>query len=349
MDPLNVFIDTNILYDDPYFRNQNEILIEYAKQGKIRLFLSDVVVQELLQRHKIRVSENINVIKRAHSQLKKTAEISLNLSDLTRDNLVNHLEAFYDSLIREEIIVSVKTDAKIFPEILGLCLSKAPPFFNNNKNEFKDSVIWYSYIYYIKNIKIEDCCLLTNNHKDFCDKDGGLHNNLKVDIALKVYNSTKSLLTENQDRLDIQPTKQIIRVLESAQRNPQFTWELLNENLKQIKDEIRYYLDGLEASSFVKDDLSKITLVGGLYFVGDVELKSVQDIEYEAIDNLLYITGTLICNVVIELMKHQPEDDDEPYCHYRDLNIDVEFELSLDVDENKSFEYVELFKPNVLF
>src|SRR5690606_5418735 len=103
MDPLNVFIDTNILYDDPYFRNQNEILIEYAKQGNVRHVLSDVVDQELLQRHKKRVSEHINVINRAHSQLKKTAESSLNLSDLTRDNLVNHLEAFYDSSIREEI------------------------------------------------------------------------------------------------------------------------------------------------------------------------------------------------------------------------------------------------------
>lgn len=250
MNPLNVFVDTNILYDDPYFRSQNEILIEYAKQGKIRLFLSDVVVQELLQRHKIRVSEKVNVIKHAHSQLKKTSEISLNLSDLTRDNLVDHLEAFYDSLIRAEIIVSVKTDAKIFPEILNLCLNKAAPFFNN-KNEFKDSVIWHSYVNYIKNNKIKDFCLLTNNHKDFCDKDGELHPSLKVDIALKVYSSTKSLVTENQDHLDIQPTKQIVIVLGSAKRNPQFTWELLNENLKQIKDEIRYHLDGLEASAFV--------------------------------------------------------------------------------------------------
>ena len=348
MNPLNVFIDTNILYDDPYFRNQNELLIEYAKQGKIRLFLSDVVVQELLQRHKIRVREHINVIKRAHSQLKKTAEISMDLSDLTRDNLLRHLEIFYDNLVEEELLVSVKTDPTIFPEILNLCLNKAAPFFNN-KNEFKDSVIWHSYVHYIKNNKIKDSCLLTNNHKDFCDKDGELHPNLKVDIALKVYNSTKSLLTENQDHLDIQPTKQIVMVLESAKRNPQFTWELLNENLKQIKDEIRYYLDGLEASAFVKDDLSKITLVGGLYFVGDVELKSVENIEYEAIDSLLYVTGTLICNVAIELMKHQPEDDDEPYFHYGDINVDVEFELSLDVDESRSIEYVELSKPNVLF
>lgn len=272
----------------------------------------------------------------------------MDLSDLTRDNLVRHLETFYDNLVEEEVLVSVKTDPTIFLGILNLCLNKAAPFFNN-KNEFKDSVIWHSYVHYIKNNKIKDSCLLTNNHKDFCDKDGELHPNLKVDIALKVYSSTKSLLTENQDHLDIQPTKQIVMVLESAKRNPQFTWELLNENLKQIKDEIRYYLDGLEASAFVKDDLSKITLVGGLYFVGDVELKSVEDIEYEAIDSLLYVTGTLICNVAIELMKHQPEDDDEPYFHYGDINVDIEFELSLDVDENRSIEYVELSKPNVLF
>ena len=348
MNPLNVFIDTNILYDDPYFRNQNEILIGYVKQGKIRLFLSDVVVQELLQRHKKRVSEHINVIKRTHSQLKKITGISLSLSELTRDNLVNHLEAFYNNLIEEEIIVSVKTDAAIFPKILGLCLRKAAPFFDN-KNEFKDSVIWHSYVHYIKNNNIKDSCLLTNNHKDFCDKDKELHPNLKVDMALKVYNSTKSLLTENQNRLDAHPTKQIIRVLESAQSNPRFVWELLNENLKQIEEEIRYCLDSLEASYFVKDDLSKITLIGGLYFVGDVELKSVQEIEYEAIDDLMYITGTLICNIGIELMKHQPENDDEPYCHYSDVNVDVEFELSLDVNENRGIEYVELFKPNPLF
>src|SRR5690606_17028011 len=164
MNPLNVFIDTNILYDDPYFRNQNELLIEYAKQGKIRLFLSDVVVQELLQRHKIRVREHINVIKRAQRQLTKTDEMSMDLSYLTRDNLLRHLEIFYDNLVEEELLVSVKTDPTIFPEILNLCLNKAAPFFNN-KNEFKDSVIWHSYVHYIKNNKIKDSCLLTNNHK----------------------------------------------------------------------------------------------------------------------------------------------------------------------------------------
>lgn len=189
---------------------------------------------------------------------------------------------------------------------------------------------------------------MTNNHKDFCDKDGELHPDLKNDVALKVYNSTKSLLTDNQNHLDIQPTKQIIRILERAQSCPQYTWGLLNENLQQIKNEIRYYLDELEASSFVKDDLSKITLIGGLYFVGEVELKGVQDIEYEAIDNLLYITGTLIANADIELMKYQPEDDEEPYRLYNEVNTDVEFELSLDVNENGGIEYIELSKPKVL-
>lgn len=60
---MNVFIDTSILYDDPFWQNSyNKALLDRARNKRLNIFLSKVVIKELHRNFQKQVDELVKKI-----------------------------------------------------------------------------------------------------------------------------------------------------------------------------------------------------------------------------------------------------------------------------------------------
>jgi hypothetical protein len=342
MDILHVFLDTNILYNDPFFKFQNGCLLDYTGQGKIKLFISSVVLSELMILQKARLKKNIDELKKSYGRLTKISNIELDLDEITRDNLLRNLDEFYKKLSSEGKINIINPSESIFTEILNQCVNKMPPFFEN-KNEFKDSVIWYNYVDYIKEHKIKNCCLITENTSDFCDKTGHLHPKLKDILDIELYKGSGHFQIETATSLEVFPTEKIILLFESITDKTEFAQHLL---ISQI-DEIDYALDmellGIDAALTLKQQYPFIN-IGHISLV-TWNMFEVSQIEIEPIDNFLYIKGAV--KIKVELNVYERSELDSEMELNATIYPIIRLDLYVRLNEEGKIDFLELDNANI--
>jgi hypothetical protein len=344
MNILHVFLDTNILYNDPYFKNQNKTLIDYARQGKIKLMISKVVLSELLILQKIRLKQYIEELKKGYNSLKKITQIELDLNGITRDRYLEDIQGFYQTLSSENIIYIIEPSEGIFSTILDKSLNKEAPFFNN-KNEFKDSVIWYNYVEYILKNKLKEFCFITDNKRDFCDKDGTLHSELRSVLDITHYSSVQQFNLDQTLYLDIHPTKNILNLMQSiVEKNAK---DYIQELFTSQRDEVNIALDtellSIDTSFAIRDRYPNTII--GYTEIGEWEISDVTELNTEAIDSLLYIKGTIKMKAKFNLYEYlEPNNELEFFSSVYPV---IKFHLSLDLNEEGRIEYLLLDKAEI--
>lgn len=204
---MNIFIDTNVLYDDPYFRsNFSELLLTKSTDHDIHIYISSIVVDELKQL----VSKRLEEYNKSIPKLQKNItliqyEKSLNgFKPLDIEDEIKAFDKFYSELHIKYNVTLINLDERVLKEVYEKIIQKDNPF-DRDKIPYKDYLIWKSYANYVNRVKIDDCILITNNLKDFCSvksiKNDSIYSeineNYKLDCKtnFKVYKSIKDYLS----------------------------------------------------------------------------------------------------------------------------------------------------------
>ena len=165
---MNIFMDTSVLFTDPFTTNREiAMLINLAKLKKVNLFVSEIVCFELaknINQNQKRIKKEINKILSDFNKisLNKIKTPIINISDTMLDDIKNNFISNNIQIIECDYNIITKITFNKYLE------NKKP--FDIGKDSFKDSLIWLSYVEYIKRNRLNDNYFISANTKDFADK-----------------------------------------------------------------------------------------------------------------------------------------------------------------------------------
>ncbi len=175
----NVFIDTNVLQWRIFNFDTPELLALkfYLENTKTKAYTSNVVLEELKNNYKTDINNKVSELK---ENIKGLSNLDfwkkLNLQDIISDDLITH---FNNRHIKKLFFIkTLPTRQERFDECLKRTIHKIHPC--HEKEEFKDTVIWLTFLDILKETN-ENFVFITNNVKDFW-KDWILLNYLQGDI-----------------------------------------------------------------------------------------------------------------------------------------------------------------------
>ena len=328
---MHIFIDTNIFEQDPYWKNTYaRTLLERAEKGKLTLYLSEIVYREL-QIHTVRNFKktrkvlNAAVIEHNKFRLK-------NLETAPLLDVQKEFEAFYGTLKTKHNLKILGYDKISFEKVMNRVLNHEKPF-NEEKTEVKDCGIWLTYAEYVEKNHLTDCYLLTNNTKDFYDKEPlsenpteyVIHDELKRDSKkFRCFPSIKDFLqiiVEPQ----IQASAKFQAWLDKTTIDNIFVTDLLKEKEgENIENKINNYFDQMEITSLYEEN--EWFMVGEVQ-VNEIEWYDCQEIEQVILEESCSVSAVLNFKVLAEGHAYNPSHDDEESKYYslgeKEVGIDV--------------------------
>lgn len=194
-----IFIDTNIIYGHWHLQNANfQFLLNYLENTNSTLAVSEIVCDEIDNKFYEELKAIESTLK---NNLKKLNTLVNKNSVLISDKLDNDYS--FKSLLIE------RTDhVNFFPfnlvpneKLVERAIKKTKPFKEDDKG-FRDTLIWLSFLDYLKLKKNEDVAFINNNSTDFYNLSKiNFHNDLIDDIQyygltnnFKVYESIKDFI-----------------------------------------------------------------------------------------------------------------------------------------------------------
>jgi hypothetical protein len=268
-----VFIDTNILYNNWHFENANfKYLINFLENTNSELIVSDVVCDEIENKF----NKELEILKKSFKDSIKRSKSLLKI-----EPSFDFKKLDYKYSIRD--IISEKTqNVKFIPynsientKIVERAIKKVKPFQDQDKG-YRDTLIWLSFLEYLKNnCPYEDVLFINNNSKDFFDgKNQNLHQDLLEDVSkfglknnFRIYNSIRDFIDKE---VDMKQNK-----YSSNQIMEEFIYP--NENL--IEQELEYHINSQTSNWFqqlLKNSVGELTNINYLI---DFEIVIIEGIE----------------------------------------------------------------------
>ncbi|MEH6987493.1 PIN domain-containing protein [Cytobacillus firmus] len=181
---MNIFIDTTVFHNGKdVFMNSlyNKILLNICKQNKFKIYISSVVLTEARRQYEIFINSHVKNVRTAvgaFNIMPNIRQINLNIPEV--EDALKLFEKFYDELVSEGVVEIVKYNNDILPTLVERSINRIKPF-TEKKQEFRDAIIWLSYVDFAESKNLSDCLLVTENTTDYCSKDKKLHPDLLND------------------------------------------------------------------------------------------------------------------------------------------------------------------------
>ncbi|WP_442846226.1 PIN domain-containing protein [Leeuwenhoekiella sp. H156] len=262
-----VFIDTNIFFNNWYLENANfKYLFNYLENSNSKLYLPEIVCSEIDGKFH---SEYLKLIDQFKDNLKRInsflpQNIIINQKSFDIDySFKNQLKKATDSIV----FISYEN---ISNEVLvNRAINRVRPFKDDDKG-FRDSLIWLSFIEYLKknNLK-ESVAFINNNPTDFYSNEkNALHSDLMSDLTqlnlkneFRIYHSIKEFIDREVDKEhNTYNTQQILE-------------NFVYESEDQIQNEISSYINSQTTKAIQLifkssvGELNDIPYVTGLDFI----------------------------------------------------------------------------------
>jgi hypothetical protein len=171
---MNIFLDTNIVYKDPFFqRGKLIILRELAKAEDVTVYINKAVLAETRRGYREYIQGHLKEFQRTSSHLNKyigNEEDNITIS-LDLDYFLTEFDSTIEALEAENILVITPYYAEVVDEIVKIDMYKLAPFYNkvSEKKSVRDAIIWYSYNRYIEENQLDQCYFLSHNTNDFAE------------------------------------------------------------------------------------------------------------------------------------------------------------------------------------
>ena len=129
---MNIFIDTSVIYTDPFWkRNFASEILNSAKDKKLTIYISDVVIRELRVNLIKQLNKEINSLKNSYLSIRKLTleETKSELPSL--ENYLTEFDEFITNLFDNQNIIELKSSKEDFDEILERAIQRKKPFTDN--------------------------------------------------------------------------------------------------------------------------------------------------------------------------------------------------------------------------
>lgn len=333
---MQIFIDTNIIIQENFLRSTNALaLLKAARFLGFDIVIPEIVIDEVKGIFSVKLAEKFthyNKAQRGIASLIEIDQINISLDD-EKEKYIKWLDD-----ILEQYGVKILPYPQIpLKEIVTESYKAQKPFKKGGEGH-KDYLIWKTISLYINDQGNDvEKCFLTDNVKDFCEKqenDWVLHSYLSDQIQAdqnkpEVYLSLKKLFDQK-----INPFLQGIELSDI----PELSLDDLNTKAQEILEEGLYLYSayGFEGLSFEND----VTIDG----VHDVNIEGWDLKEVDRDEILITISGSVLIEVDGFIDKHDyysiDIDDVDSKLYVIDSNwndwvmavsttIDTPFELAL--------------------
>lgn len=343
---MNIFIDTTLTHQDPFFKTvTNKMLLKLVKELGGTIYMSSVVLEETKEHLKKNINERIKKLRKdidEYNKLTKT-KIELEINE-NIESYVWELENFYEQLENNNILKIIDYENDILP-IIAERKIKQKKLFSENKDRFRDAIIWLSYANNITNANLLDkCYFITNTLDNYAMDKINLHPDLQNDYSnIKLVKSSKEIIDSFDEEIisALHNVKAKDKLLDWINKNP-----INNESLTKLLNS--------ECESSINSYLIKYLNNGNIpynmkCFVGNLELDTffvtdVKDINYKIIDDVIYISGLMEINAHVNIMIYScvrdPEDD--KYFNYGNSTINIQLKFSLTHKGEEGIEDLEI-------
>lgn len=198
---INIFLDSNILYSDPLMqKGKNKVLFDKINRIGGKIFICDVVYKEVLNNYKKQLNEINLEIKKIKSKMDKLKYDSDTISNIDIEFEIDEIQKVFEEYNTQGKLIILPIDNEILPEVVDRSIKRKKPF-SENKQEFRDCIIWLTYARKIENDNLDNCIFITKNTSDFCDNNGNLHKDLLEDTEKFRFHSDAYQFLENESEL----------------------------------------------------------------------------------------------------------------------------------------------------
>ncbi|MDY6397635.1 MAG: PIN domain-containing protein [Treponema sp.] len=363
----HVFLDTNILENDPFFQKIPNLRL-LVDHDKAEILIPDVVICELTK-HTIKKSKD------SISTVTKNLKILNNIQMANIPNLKmkpftqQEIETKYNDLQNIRLIKILPSDNIKINRIMQRYISEKKPF-AENKDSFRDYALFCTCADYVSNNNLLNCYFISANTQDFANKEKtDFHDDLKPEsqgmkyvIGLKEFNA----LPEVQNIIQqIQAQEEYEKLVENwiqfmipnaYKRTNEFitTWAIRNIETSNYLVNLfeRVLWASLEREIIDKCSNLDPEDFGDFYDAGYVDFDSIDSIkeinvlDFTASENgSVTISGIIKVDVQVSIYAFnwcydREDDDDRTICVGSGCaQMDFSFDLTLDKYEDFDIDY----------
>lgn len=339
---MDVFLDSNILFEDYFFDKKSaKKILDYAQKGLINLYMSEIVRLELRRQFIKEIdSKNRELSKVVKDATRLKLDTAVELIDV--DLQLEKFDRFYTQLESIDCLKIVQYKNEYLPDIVDRAIYRKKPF-TEEKTELKDAIIWKSYADFVETNDLEDCILLTNNTNDFCTKadKSKIHPDLLVDSArFFVINSAFDFLKQKSTLLE-SPQHKFQTYISKLDFNDELVHELILENFdKQIKKAVNEKIERLNPNDVLKD---------GYWYDGyvvpyEIEIFECSESEYELLTDSALVSGVVYISCETECFQYNASRDsgEDQYSYISEQTLTYEICFNFDLRENEECSDFEI-------
>lgn len=198
-----VFLDTNIIMSDykmngQEFTNLFNASEEYRENEVFKLFITEMNLHEILKNYEAELNKAYKYIK-SYQEVTKKLFNDTDLSIDKREWKESHLNNFSDLLL-DYFDVYEPSSNDVYNRAVNRLYSKQRPF-RDNKEEFKDAIIWETIYDYAIDYPDEKIYFISKNKKEFASQDENDKYQLHPDFddlngRIKYFETLTDFLTE---------------------------------------------------------------------------------------------------------------------------------------------------------
>lgn len=253
---MNIYLDTNILFTDPFFRSDfSKLLLNSSYEKAIEISIPSICLNELYYKLTTKAKALGSEINSKITDLNKWTNEEYDSIIFDFPKYENSIRDFYSGKIESGTFIRLDCETDYFKENLEKAIKKFSPFFTDKKEEFRDSLIW-SIVrdHAIRNNKSKNY-FVTANYSDFWNNEKTeLHPNLKKECdKITIIDTIKKLFELEPILIDSKKRREFQNWLEQQKISPEmiqgainkYLWNHISETIDlQIK---QYPIDGLRS------------------------------------------------------------------------------------------------------
>lgn len=341
---MNVFIDSNILFEDYFFDNKStKQILDYAQKGLITIYLSKIVFLELRRQYE-------KELEGWNAQIRKINKDTPRLLLSSGFGMINipvqlaKFDEFYSDFEKRcDNFAILPYKNEYFPNIVDRAIRKSKPF-TETKTELKDAIIWITYSEYVEQKYLSDCILLTNNVSDFCDKKDKsvVHKTLQVDTKkFVVVNSAFDFIKKYAPTID-SPEYIFEKYVDGLGIDNDFAFRNVRDNFDSIiTTKVHEKINKLSASQIVSKNDSWFD---GQLIGYDTELLYCEDVEYDVAGQRAIISGYLYLTCEVDALRYNPDRDpgEDSFIHEEEKNITFSVRFNFDMLQGEVCKDIEV-------
>lgn len=340
---MNIFIDTTLLYNDPFLKNNyNRNLFKLVDGLNGKIFISKVVLEESKEKLRINLENAQNNLLKDISEFNKYSNSKIDVEDDLKDidQYVKKFENYYKNLESKDLVKIVDYKNSYLPEVVKRAIKRKKPFAPGNKQEFRDCLIWLSYSEMAERDDLENCFFITNNVSDFYDNDKeSLHPELRKDSSkFTLYKISKHLIQNEEDLISKMKNKRLKELFDEIMFTDKELAKLLNNKKKSYISEIYDYISKISSSLF---DMSNYKYEDTVITLDDVIIKNINNWEKDLIGDEIIISCNFITECLISKIMFKERIDGSFANAQKGIIENIELTISFSANFEKRYDNFE--------